>query len=69
MPHPQAENRKELTTSGKQHLSTYSGQSVPFATWLSSAEEKLHQLGALAKSKEKLFTCVEEFQVRKKGLF
>ena len=63
VPHPQVENRKELTTNGKQHLSTYAGQSVPFATWLSSAEEKLQQLGALPRSKEKLFSCVEEFQV------
>ena len=69
VPHPQVENRKELTTNGKQHLSMYAGQSVPFATWLSSAEEKLHQLGALPRSKEKLFSTVEEFQVRKNGLF
>ena len=64
MPHPQVETRKELTTVGKQHLSTYAGQSVPFAVWLSGAEERLRNLGPLPRSKERLFSCVEEFQVR-----
>ena len=63
MPHPQIETRKELTTVGKQHLSSYAGQSVPFAVWLSGAEGRLRNLGPLPRSKERLFSCVEEFQV------
>lgn len=59
----EVKERKELVTTGRNHLTSYAEQTTPFRVWLSGAEERLELLGPMPRNKEGLFSHVEEFDV------
>ena len=50
-------------TRGKDQLSSYAGQAVPFTVWLTEAEGKLEEGGGVPRNRERLFSKIEELDV------
>ncbi len=51
-------------TRGKDQLASCAGQAIPFSVWLTEAEGKLEEGGVVPRSRERLFSKIEELDVR-----
>ena len=59
----EVDRRRDLASSGKEHLSLYLEQGGTFSVWLKGAEAQLAGLTPELNSKERLLSQIQEFEV------